>query len=44
MYVLEGDYICEVEIEEGAQLQPIKEDHSPTDHYFRCGGEHWQKL
>ena len=43
MYVGEGDSICEVEIADGATVQPIKEEHTPTDHYFWCGGQHWIK-
>jgi len=43
MYICEGDYICDVEVDEGATVQLIKEDHTPTDHYFWCGGEYWRK-
>lgn len=40
MYVLEGDYICEVEIQEGATLKPVMEEHSPADRFMWCGGKH----
>ena len=48
LYICEGDYVCEAEMEQRSSkpkpvLKPIKEDHVPTDHYFWCGGKHWRK-
>ena len=44
LYICEGDYICELEMSKGASILPIKEEHTPTDHYFWCGGKRWRKV
>ena len=45
LYICEGDYVCEVEMEQDTTtLEPIKEEHTPTEHYFWCGGKHWLKI
>ena len=46
LYVCKGDYVCTEEFEKKdgrTVLEPIKEEHIPTDHYFWCGGKHWRK-
>lgn len=43
MYILEGDYICELEMDNQTDLQPVMEQHSPTGHYFWCSGKHWKE-
>jgi len=44
LYIGEGDFVCDEELVEGGKPKLIKEDHAPTDHYFWCGGEFWQKM